>query len=47
MASAIGLASVAAAAARRVGAEVARGALGSERPSSWGAPSALPPAGRG
>jgi len=41
--SAIGLASVAAAAARRVGGEVVRGALGSERPSSWGASSAMPP----
>jgi hypothetical protein len=38
--SAVDLASVAVAAARRVGAEVARGALGSERPSGWGAPSA-------
>jgi hypothetical protein len=38
--SAVELASVAIAAARRVGAEVARGALGSERPSGWGAPSA-------
>jgi len=41
--SAIALASVAAAAARRVGGEVVRGALGSERPSSWGASSAMPP----
>lgn len=40
--AAVGLASVAAAAARRVGAEVARGAVGSERPSTWGAPSAMP-----
>jgi len=38
---AVALASVAAAAARRVGAEVARGALGSERPSGWDAPSAM------
>lgn len=37
--AAVGLAGVAAAAARRVGAEVARGGLGSERPSGWGAPS--------
>lgn len=43
VASAIGLASVAAAAARRVGTEVVRGALGSERPSRWGASSAMPP----
>jgi hypothetical protein len=45
--AAIGLASVAAAAARRVAAEVARGAVGSERPSTWGAPSAMPPDERG
>jgi hypothetical protein len=43
IASAIGLANVAASAARRVAGEVARGELGSERPSSWGAPSAMPP----
>lgn len=42
--SAIGLASVAASAARRVGAEVARGTIGSQRPSSWGVPSAMPTA---
>jgi hypothetical protein len=35
------LATVTAAAARRVGAEVARGGLGSERPSGWDAPSAM------
>jgi hypothetical protein len=40
--AAAGLGSVAAAAARRVGAEVARGAVGSERPSGWDAPSAVP-----
>jgi hypothetical protein len=40
--AAVGLGTVAAAAARRVAAEVARGALGSERPSGWGAPSAMP-----
>ncbi len=47
--AAVGLGSVAAAAARRVGAEVARGAVGSERPSGWDAPSAMPgdAAGRG
>jgi hypothetical protein len=38
---AVALAGTAAAAARRVGAEVARGALGSERPSGWDAPSAM------
>lgn len=37
--AAVGLAGVAAAAARRVGAEVMRGGLGSERPSTWGPPS--------
>jgi hypothetical protein len=42
MQRAIDLAVVAAAAARRVGEEVMRGTLGSERPSGWGAPSALP-----
>ena len=42
MRHAIDLAVVAAAAARRVGEEVMRGTLGSERPSGWGAPSALP-----
>lgn len=42
MERAIALAGVAAAAARRVGEEVMRGTLGSERPSGWGAPSALP-----
>jgi hypothetical protein len=45
--AAIGLASVAAAAARRVAAEVARGVVGSERPSGWGQPSAMPPEERG
>lgn len=40
--AALALAGVAAAAARRVGAEVMRGGLGSERPSGWGAPSAMP-----
>jgi hypothetical protein len=39
---AIALANVAAAAARRVGREVMAGAVGSQRPSSWGAPSAMP-----
>ncbi|MDH5329501.1 MAG: hypothetical protein OEW27_06100 [Aquincola sp.] len=40
--TAIALGAAAAAAARHVGAEVARGAIGSERPSTWGAPSAMP-----
>jgi hypothetical protein len=38
--AAVALAGVAAAAARRVGAEVMRGSFGSERPSSWGPVSA-------
>ena len=38
----IDLALIAVAAARRVGVEVMHGRLGSERPSGWGAPSALP-----
>jgi hypothetical protein len=42
MQAALGLASVAAAAARRVAGDVARGAVASDRPSSWGAPSAMP-----
>jgi hypothetical protein len=41
--AAIALAVVAIAAARRVGAEVARGAIGSERPSGWETSSAVPP----
>jgi hypothetical protein len=45
--AALGLAGVATAAARRVGVEVIRGGVGSERPSSWGAPSAMPPDARG
>jgi hypothetical protein len=42
MKSAVALAEIASAAARRVVAEEAGGRLGSERPSSWGAPSAMP-----
>jgi hypothetical protein len=42
MQAAIGLAGVAAAAARRVAGEVARGAVGGDRPSGWGPPSAMP-----
>ena len=42
--AALGLYGVALTGARRVAQEVARGAVGSERPSTWGAPSALPPA---
>jgi hypothetical protein len=42
MQSVIDLAGVAAAAAQRVATEVIRGGVGSERPSSWGAPSAMP-----
>jgi hypothetical protein len=45
--AAIGLAGVAAAAARRVAAEVMRGTVGSQRPSGWGQPSAMPPQDRG
>jgi hypothetical protein len=40
--TALALGTAASAAARHVGAEVARGAIGSERPSTWGAPSAMP-----
>jgi hypothetical protein len=40
--AAVALGSVAAAAARRVATEAARGGLGSERPSGWEAPSAMP-----
>jgi hypothetical protein len=40
--AAVALATVAAAAARRVAGEASRGGLGSERPSSWGPPSAMP-----
>ena len=39
---ALALFGVALAAARRVGEAVARGAVGSERPSTWGTPSAMP-----
>ena len=42
----IALAAVAIAAARRVGAEVAQGAIGSERPSGWETSSAVPPPGQ-
>lgn len=42
--AAIALAVVSIAAARRVGSEVARGAIGSERPSGWETSSAVPPA---
>ena len=41
--AAVELGVVAAAAARRVADEVARGVMGSGRPSHWGAPSAMPP----
>jgi len=41
---AIGLFVVALAAARRVATELMQGKIGSERPSSWGPPSAMPPA---
>jgi hypothetical protein len=40
--AALGLFGVARAAARRVANEVNQGAVGSERPSTWGAPSAMP-----
>lgn len=40
--AALGLFGVARAAARRVGEEVSQGKIGSERPSTWGAPSAMP-----
>ena len=39
---ALGLFGVALAAARRVGEELARGEIGDDRPSSWGAPSRMP-----
>lgn len=41
--AALGLHGVALAAARRVAEEVSHGAIGSERPSTWGAPSIMPP----
>lgn len=41
---ALGLFGVALAAARRVGEELARGEIGDDRPSSWGAPSRMPAA---
>ena len=41
--AALGLYVVALAAARRVAEEVSRGAVGSERPSTWGAPSVMLP----
>ncbi len=41
MQAALGLFDAARTAARRVGEEVLRGAVGSERPSSWGPPSAM------
>lgn len=40
--AAVVLAAAASASARRVGAEESAGRLGSDRPSSWGAPSAMP-----
>ena len=41
---ALGLLDAALAAARRVGDELAQGRFGDERPSTWGPPSAMPPA---
>ena len=41
---AVELFDVALAAARRVGEEVAQGSIGGDRPSTWGPPSAMPPA---
>lgn len=41
---ALGLFSTALVAARRVSDEIAQGSIGGERPSSWGPPSAMPPA---
>ncbi|MES2960348.1 MAG: hypothetical protein V4792_19330 [Pseudomonadota bacterium] len=42
--SALGLFSAALVAARRVGAEVNQGSIRGDRPSTWGPPSAMPPA---
>jgi hypothetical protein len=44
MQAALGLFEAALTAARRVGAELAQGSIGDGRPSTWGPPSAMPPA---